>query len=109
MFSSSRCYCLLCFALACLLAVFVLLADAPEVRTQQKKPVSFINEVAPILKENCFACHDTKKRKGKLDMTTVESIRKGGASEIDPISPGKPDDSHIIEVLKSTTAARMPP
>ena len=72
------------------------------------KRVSFINEVAPILKENCFACHDAKKRKGKLDMTTYEGLRKGGTKD-DPIVPGKPEDSLICDLLTAMDKSRMPP
>jgi hypothetical protein len=71
-------------------------------------PISFINDVAPILKENCFACHDAKKRKGKLDMTSYETFRKGGTKE-DPIVPGKPDESLIIDMLTAKDNSRMPP
>jgi WD40 repeat protein len=74
----------------------------------KKAPVSFINDVAPILKENCFACHDVKKRKGKLDMSTFARFRKGGDHE-DPIVPGKPDESLILDLTTSTQAGRMPP
>jgi glucose/arabinose dehydrogenase len=74
----------------------------------QKGPISFINQVAPILKENCFACHDAKKRKGKFDMTTYESFRKGGDKE-DPIVPGKPEESLIIDLLTAKDNSRMPP
>ncbi len=73
-----------------------------------KSPVSFINDVAPILKENCFACHDAKKRKGKFDMTTYEGFRKGGDHD-DPVAAGKPEESYIVDVLKATDASRMPP
>src|SRR5262249_9149379 len=73
-----------------------------------KGPVSFINDVAPILKENCFACHDAKKRKGKFDMTTYENFRKGGDKD-DPVAPGKPDESHLIDVLTAKDNSRMPP
>src|SRR5437588_12280451 len=73
-----------------------------------KKPVSFINDVAPIFKENCFACHDTKKRKGKLDMTTFENLRKGGSSD-DPIVPGKPDESMLVDLIAAKGSKRMPP
>src|SRR5439155_1484314 len=73
-----------------------------------RPPVSFINDVAPILKENCFACHDARKRKGKLDMTTYESFRKGGSHE-DPIVPGKPEESRIIDLLTARDNSRMPP
>jgi WD40 repeat protein len=71
-------------------------------------PASFINDVAPILKENCFACHDAKKRKGKLDMTTFESFRKGGEHD-DPIKEGKPEDSYLIDAVKGEVVTRMPP
>jgi WD40 repeat protein len=72
------------------------------------KPVSFIKDVAPILKENCFACHDAKKRKGKFDMSTFESFRKGGSGD-DPIVPGKPDESPLVDRLTATDKSRMPP
>jgi sugar lactone lactonase YvrE len=71
-------------------------------------PISFINDVAPILKENCFACHDAKKRKGKLDMTTYEGLRKGGTKD-DPIVPGKPEESLICDLVTATDKSRMPP
>src|SRR5438874_4971160 len=72
------------------------------------KPVSFINDIAPIFKENCFACHDAKKRKGKLDMTTYENLRKGGDND-DPLVPGMADKSHLVELIVATGAKRMPP
>jgi WD40 repeat protein len=73
-----------------------------------KRPISFIKDVAPILKENCFACHDSKKRKGKLDMTTYESLRKGGDKD-DPIVPGQPDDSLLLDLVTGKGGVRMPP
>jgi WD40 repeat protein len=79
-----------------------------QVSAQAPRPVSFINDVAPILKENCFACHDAKKRKGKLDMSTYESFRKGGTKD-DPITPGKPEESLLLDLLTATNKTRMPP
>jgi WD40 repeat protein len=76
--------------------------------SDKKAPVSFINDVAPILKENCFACHDAKKRKGKLDMSTYANFRKGGEKD-DPIVDGKPDESILIDLVTSPGAERMPP
>jgi WD40 repeat protein len=107
---SHRCFCVLCAALAGALALAVLLASPQRASAQPpaKGPVSFINDVAPILKENCFACHDAKKRKGKLDMTTFENFRKGGDHE-DPIVPGKPEESRLVEMLTAKDNSRMPP
>src|SRR5438093_4740805 len=111
MFRSYRlCVCVLCGAIA--LALAALLLFAPQSAHAQapaaKGAVSFINDVAPILKENCYACHDAKKRKGKLDMTTYESLRKGGDNE-DPIVAGKPDDSLIVDLITAKSGKRMPP
>jgi hypothetical protein len=61
MLRSHRCFCVLCAALAGALAL--LLAAPQAARAQAPKgPLSFINDVAPVLKENCFASHDPKKR-----------------------------------------------
>jgi WD40 repeat protein len=112
MLRSRYCVCILCAAAGLALAVGLLLLSAPPTAAQapaaEKGPVSFINDVAPILKESCFACHDSKKRKGKLDMTTFESFRKGGDGE-DPIVPGMPEDSRLYEMILSTDNLRMPP
>jgi hypothetical protein len=96
---------------ACALAAFAsLLFAAPQSATAQQpnKPVSFINDVAPILKENCFACHDAKKKSGKYDMTTFEKVMAGGANG-EPIVAGKPETSDLHALMVSTEQRRMPP
>ena len=109
MLRSRVCVCVLCAISAWILALLLLFSpQAAHAQAPGKGPVSFINDVAPILKENCFACHDAKKRKGKFDMTTFESFRKGGDQD-DPIKPGKPDDSYLIDAVKGENAPRMPP
>jgi WD40 repeat protein len=97
-----------CCVLGGALASLLFFAAAPAARAQAKGPISFINDVAPILKENCFGCHGVKNPKGKLDMTRYESFRKGGTKD-DPIAPGKPDESYILDALKATDNTRMPP
>ncbi|GIW79338.1 MAG: hypothetical protein KatS3mg105_1145 [Gemmatales bacterium] len=93
---------------AVLLAGSALCSARANAQETKKGPVSFINDVAPIFKEACFACHDAKKRKGKFDMTTYESFRKGGDNE-DPIVPGKPEESNLVFLIESDRADRMPP
>lgn len=80
----------------------------PAAAQPPKGPISFINDVAPIFKENCFACHDAKKRKGKLDMTTYENLRKGGDND-NPLVDGKPEESLMVELITTKGAKRMPP
>lgn len=73
-----------------------------------QKPVSFIHDVAPILKENCFACHDAKKRAGKYDMTTFEKMMAGG-SDGEPVLAGKVADSELHKLMVTKDERRMPP
>jgi mono/diheme cytochrome c family protein len=106
---SHVCACVLCAVLG--LAAAALLAAPTAARGQAPaagKPVSFINDIAPIFKESCFACHDAKKRSGKLDMTSYEKLRAGGSND-DPITAGKPDESDLVEVITSDGSNRMPP
>jgi hypothetical protein len=86
----------------------LLAAASPQSASAQGKPVSFINDVAPILKENCFACHDSKKKAGKYDMTTYEKIIAGGSNG-EPIVPGQPDKSDFHDLIVTADQRRMPP
>jgi WD40 repeat protein len=121
MLRSRLCFCVLCAVLATALAL-LLMTYAPQTSLAKPAappsaaggrgagggPVSFINDIAPILKESCFGCHGAKNPKGKLDMTHYESLRRGGTKE-DPIVPGKPEDSYLINVLTAMDKKRMPP
>src|SRR5579884_1999961 len=111
MLRSRYCYCVLCafVGLALAYAILFLAPQAAVAAAPAKKgPISFINDVAPILKESCFGCHGAKNPKGKLDMTKYESLRKGGTKD-DPIVPGKPEESYLLDVLTATDNKRMPP
>ena len=100
-----RCFCVLCAVAAAALAILLL---NPTPAFAQPKPVSFINDVAPIIKENCFACHDAKKRSGKYDMTTFEKLMAGGSAG-GPITAGKPDESDFHDLMITKDDRRMPP
>jgi WD40 repeat protein len=112
MFRRDHCFCILCALMGLVLAWLLGFHAVPDASAQGKpapsRPASFINDVAPILKENCFACHDAKKRKGKLEMTSYATFRKGGSKE-DPVVAGKPGESLIIDLLTRKGAGRMPP
>lgn len=102
------CACILCAVATALFAV-LFLAAPPSISAQEKgPPISFIKDVAPILKENCFACHDSKKKSGKYDMTTFEKLMAGG-NDGGPIVAGKPKDSDFHELMVTTEERRMPP
>src|SRR5437867_1337749 len=107
--SRHSCCCILCSLIGLALAWLMFFASPPTASAQTPKgPVSFINDVAPILKENCFACHDSKKKSGKFDMTTFEKLLAGGANG-DPLVPGKPEASEFHSLMVSAEQRRMPP
>ena len=94
-------FCMLCVTLGpALLAPCP--APAAEPPAPPKGPVSFINDVAPILKENCFGCHGAKNPKGKLDMTKFASFRKGGTKDDALRAPASPTTA------TSSTCSRPP-
>jgi len=103
----SRCFCVVCAIVAGAVAAAFFLFGTPRAGAQEK-PVSFVSDVAPIFKENCFACHDGKKRSGKLDMTTFEKLMQGGSSD-SPIAAGKPEESYLIELVNAKGKKMMPP
>src|SRR5579872_2591218 len=102
------CACILC-AIAAVVAYMLLFASPSTASAQAAgKPVSFINDVAPILKENCLACHDAKKKSGKYDMTTFEKLMAGGANG-EQIVAGKPETSEFHTLMVTAEQRRMPP
>src|SRR4051794_21324974 len=72
-------------------------------------PVSFIKDVAPILVENCIACHNPRKSESKYVMTTFAQLAKGGQQgEGITLEPGKPDESNFVELIGPDGQPRMP-
>jgi tricorn protease-like protein/mono/diheme cytochrome c family protein len=73
------------------------------------KAVSFIKDVAPILVENCIACHNPRKSESKYVMTTFTQLAKGGQQgEGVTLAPGKPDESFLVELIRPAGQPRMP-
>ena len=70
----------------------------------------FAAAVRPILKSRCFSCHNERKAKGELIMTTEENILKGGKNG--PIwKSGDALNSYIIQNinLPEEDKKHMPP
>src|SRR5947209_13251115 len=81
---------------------------APSDHAPTPPPVKFSREVLPIFAHRCFECHGNGKRKGDLDMTTRESVLKGG-KDGPAIVIGKGGDSEMIRrVTSSDPDERMP-
>jgi uncharacterized membrane protein/mono/diheme cytochrome c family protein len=70
----------------------------------------FAAAIRPILKSKCFSCHNERKAKGELIMTTEEHLLKGGKNG--PIwKSGDALNSHIIQNinLPEDDKKHMPP
>ncbi len=71
-------------------------------------PVSFTDDVHPILVERCFKCHTGDEKKGGLSMSTRASLLEGGEFGV-VVVPGKADESVLIELVTSEDPEeRMP-
>lgn len=98
-----------------LLAVVALMGFATARGDEAKKaeaavgPVSFIKDVAPILVQNCIACHNPKKSESKYVMTTFAQLAKGGQQgDGITLEAGDPDASRFVELLRADGDPRMP-
>ncbi len=64
--------------------------------------------VEPLLQRHCTECHNPAKAKSALDLTTFQSILRGGDRGA-AVIPGRPDDSNLYRFLGSESDPHMPP
>jgi hypothetical protein len=77
----------------------------PEKKSTSQKTIFFKTDIQPVIQAKCLRCHDEKNHKAELDLTTPESILKGGESG-PVVIPGKPEAS---ELYKKVHSGAMPP
>ena len=70
-------------------------------------PVSFAKQVMPILQRKCQGCHQPAKAQGKLDLTSFETLKKGGKTGAG-FETGKPSESTLVEQVEGPKPI-MPP
>src|SRR5262245_20647638 len=102
---SMHCRVMTGFGAAVLLGSLGLLLHGGPPTPNGAKPV-FERDVLPILRDHCWKCHGDKVRKSGLDLRTLSSALKGGASGEAAVVPGKADASPMFELLSS---GKMPP
>ena len=78
-------------------------------RNSAGNPQSFFNQqVRPVFAEHCYRCHGDKE-KGDLNLLSQKNLFAGGESGEAAVIPGKPEESHLIELVTSESGDRMPP
>ena len=77
---------------------FILLLLSAVSVAAEDKPVSYYKDLVPVLKRSCTGCHHPGKLKGQLDLTTYESLKKGGKHGTG-FNAGDAKGSSIIEQI----------
>jgi WD40 repeat protein/mono/diheme cytochrome c family protein len=91
----------LAVALVTALALPAIAADPPS--------PSWSRDVMPILRANCFACHQEAKKQGNYLMTDPARMMQGGESGEAAIVPGNPDASYLMKEISLVDGkAEMP-
>lgn len=94
-----------CAALAILAANLAWLVPSPA----RGEPVSFSRQIAPLLLDNCLACHGPKRAESAYRVDTLERTLHAGESEDAPVTAGKPKESELLRRIVSTDPdERMP-
>src|SRR3954465_11730220 len=78
---------------------FVCLLLCVPVRAQEAKPVSFRQEIAPLLNRRRAACHNEETAKGRYRVDSFARLLKPGESDENPVVAGHPDDSELFRLL----------
>ena len=73
------------------------------------QPISFRNDIAAILLENCVACHGPKKAEGGYRIDTFDELLKPGDSGEAPVVAASNAKGELIRrILSSDKSERMP-
>ncbi len=89
------------------LSAFVLLVSATTVGA-----ADFKKDIQPILEKNCYECHSEKtgKKKAGFVFDNLETFKLDIAdNDVAQIRPGKPAESHFLEVMVNDGKNHMPP
>lgn len=72
--------------------------------------VSYRRDIAPILLDNCFACHGPKKAEGGYRVDTYDELLKAGDSGESPIASSPEQSSELLRrIVCEDEFERMPP
>ena len=87
------------FCLIALIAAAFLSRSSHAANPPATRPVSFSQEIAPILFKQCQTCHGPSKSKGNFRLDSFDRLLKPGDSKASPIVSGKPDQSELYRLL----------
>jgi len=71
------------------------------------KPVSYFEDIQPIVREHCAGCHQPSVKQGDLSLTNYDLLMAGGAKG-KVVKAGDPDHSLIVGYLTGDQKPQMP-
>lgn len=82
---------------------------APADEAADQPPVSFKNDIAPILVAKCLACHGANDPQGEYQLNHYAQAITGGYSGSPIVTPGEPEASELYNLVRESDAdLRMP-
>ena len=87
------------------LALLLVLGSARGAVAEDK--ITYDDQVTPILRNNCFKCHNPDMTKAELDLTTYSAVLKGGGSG-KAVVPGDPSGSKLYKAIARIEEPFMP-
>ena len=98
-----------CVLISSLAQVILPLVQAEPTTFSPESIQFFENKIRPLFSNNCLECHNEKKHKGNLILSSRDTILKGGDSG-GAIKLSNPNGSLLIEAIKYTNSdLQMPP
>lgn len=93
--------------LGCLVCLPAMAAD-PTPKPTPEQVEFFEKKVRPLLADNCYSCHGSKKQSGGLRLDTGTGI-KSGIDGVAVVTAGDPTKSKLIQSVKRQSDFPMPP
>jgi hypothetical protein len=84
-----------------------ILARSGRIQSASATPISYEQQVRPILSENCLDCHSQDKRKGGLSLASYADVLDGG-KDGPIVRPGNGAGSLLIHRLTGIVEPQMP-
>src|SRR5262245_55136184 len=68
----------------------------------------FDSDIAPILRQYCLPCHDSKTRTSAYSVDSKAQVIAGGARYGAAVKHGNPASSPLVKILKGELKPQMP-
>ncbi len=95
------------FRLRMLVVFFMLTASVSA--ADEKEVISYENQIKPIFRQHCFACHGEDKKTADLNLQTYATVLKGGSGG-EAVIAGRASQSALFKAITDPDdEARMPP